>query len=293
MPSFYSVVQYLPDPNAEERINIGVVAYHDSTVRARFLSDWNRVRSFGKEDVGYLKDFAQRFQRTVNVQSAIASGMSQLGLESQVEHKPELTTASLEVMFSEWSNSIRFTVPRASLRGPDALLDETSRRFLTVRARKQHGRRDQESASRTVRSLVRSGMIALVEKEDAEELVRFNYPVLGARQEHLFEVAVANGTPYFVAESASFEVGDPMSRALNSRLDSIAWALSDIGPREQALPVGVLMLPPTTHHEESDKLTDLFQERSRLFSDLGAAVLSEGDVEQWTQSSFRDSALSR
>ena len=281
MPSYYSVVQYYPDPSADERINIGVIAYQGSVVRTRFLSEWGRVKHFGGESVDFLKEFARNFQRTVNYQSAMSSEASALGLTDYRGAEPKLTGDTLEAMFGEWSNSIRFTEPRASLRAPDSLLDEVIRRYLVVHRAAGTRRRDQRTATKLAVSRVRQGLSRSVRPELAEELLRSPYLVNGARQEHYFDVAIANGTPYLVAQSASFEVPDPHAKALHSRLDSIAWSLSDARPREQGIAIGVLALPPEKGMPHEAEMNALFEARIALFKDLGATVLGEQEIENW------------
>jgi len=51
MVSRYSIVQYVPNPIADQRINIGVLAFDDNRVCVRFLSNWERVKRFGMEDI--------------------------------------------------------------------------------------------------------------------------------------------------------------------------------------------------------------------------------------------------
>ncbi|MBD2774779.1 DUF3037 domain-containing protein [Iningainema tapete] len=63
MVSRYSIIQYVPDPIADERINIGVVVFNEDAVKSRFLTNWERVRLFGMEDIDFLKDFADRVQK--------------------------------------------------------------------------------------------------------------------------------------------------------------------------------------------------------------------------------------
>jgi len=47
MPSYYSVVQFLPDPIRDEKVNLGVLAYNDSGVLvSHFIRDWKRIRNF-------------------------------------------------------------------------------------------------------------------------------------------------------------------------------------------------------------------------------------------------------
>lgn len=282
--SFYSVVQYYPDPNADERINIGVVAYQNATVRARFLTEWSRVKRFGGEDVSFLKDFTRRFQRAVAYQTDMSREAETLGAHLVLERPvPEITAESLEQMFAEWSNSIRFTQPRASIQGVEALLSETARRYLVVHRPQATRPRDQRTASSIVVSKVRKGLTNILAPEVAETLLRTDYKLGGVRQDHYFDVALANGSPYFAAQSASFEVPDPTSKALHQRLDSIAWALSDARPREQGIEIGVMALPPTTDTPHADEMASLYVERTALFADLGAKILPEQAVESWAE----------
>ena len=59
MASRYSVIQYVPNPIADERINIGVLAFNEQVVKVHFLSRWDRVRDFGQvKDIDFLQNFA-------------------------------------------------------------------------------------------------------------------------------------------------------------------------------------------------------------------------------------------
>jgi hypothetical protein len=45
MPARYSVIQYLPDPATDERINFGVLAFGDGDhLYARFVRNWSFLR---------------------------------------------------------------------------------------------------------------------------------------------------------------------------------------------------------------------------------------------------------
>ena len=62
MPSNYAIVQYRPDPASDERLNIGVIAWDADGAHAVFVDTWERVRSFGGCDIGFLREFAQSMQ---------------------------------------------------------------------------------------------------------------------------------------------------------------------------------------------------------------------------------------
>ena len=104
MVSYYTVVQYYPDPIADERINIGVIVFGDGQLRSHFLQDWRRVEQFGGEDISFLHDFARR-----------------------TEAWDETT---LKDCMGRWKRSIQFREPLPSLLEPENLLDEMARLFL-------------------------------------------------------------------------------------------------------------------------------------------------------------------
>jgi hypothetical protein len=64
MSSRYSVIQFIPDAIADERINIGVIAYGEGAIFVRSLQDWQRVRCFAGHDPSLLRDFVFRLQGT-------------------------------------------------------------------------------------------------------------------------------------------------------------------------------------------------------------------------------------
>ena len=58
MSTTYTVVQYVPDPIADERLNIGVIAISGDRARARFLTNWARAERFGNASVNVLPLFS-------------------------------------------------------------------------------------------------------------------------------------------------------------------------------------------------------------------------------------------
>jgi hypothetical protein len=272
MPSFYTVVQYVPDPIADERINIGVIAYSGATVRAQFLAEWRRVRHFGGEDIDFLRDFSRRLQRAVTRQ---AEGLP-------VEGGP-VDATRLERMIGGWHNSIQLTPARASLSDAAALLREAVQLFLSepVRVAEEAGPRDHQAARNIAVSRVRRAARGLV-GDLAEAVTRQRFPLEGEKSRHTFAVAVANGVPYLAAQAASLERG--LSTQLVTTLDAIAWSVSDTRAQYAALPIGVLMLPArqsSPHFAEIDRFR---RERTSLYQGLGAEVLLEDEVEGWAKS---------
>jgi DUF3037 family protein len=280
MPSQYVVVQYVPDPIADERINVGVIAYDTNgghAVRAQFLHEWSRVRRFGGEDIRFLKDFALSVQRAVGVQAA--------ALAAGYEPKGEaLDRQAIERMAKRWQESIQFTAPRGSLKSADNLLREAVQRFLSESVQIAEKRRDRQAAVNLARSRVRSAVKHLVGGEAAESLTKPNYELPGAKAQHAFDVAVANGVPYLAAHAVSLEGNE--SKQLLTQLDALAWMLDDTHALRTDLPLGVVMLPPREGSSQFERLDKIRVERTELYQALGAKVLREDEVESWAASAL-------
>ena len=60
MTSFYSVVQFVPDPIIDERLNIGVVVFGNGIVRTRFIDNWKQVTAILPAYADFIRDFTSR-----------------------------------------------------------------------------------------------------------------------------------------------------------------------------------------------------------------------------------------
>jgi len=121
---YYTIIQYVPDPVIDERINIGVIVVDGDRLICRFVSDWRRVRAFGGEDITFLQEFARQIERDT------ARNSESRRTRSGSSDQPGFDEHRLLQMANRWINSIQFTEPRASLLDADVLLEEVARRFL-------------------------------------------------------------------------------------------------------------------------------------------------------------------
>src|SRR5438445_701262 len=163
MPSFYSVVRYVPDVIADERINIGVVVFGEGRIRAHFLQNWQRVQRFGGGSVAFLKNFAKEFPQ------------AQLHL---LFESPKWDEASLQKVVGKWKNCIQLSEAYASLKSVDELLAEVTNRFL--REEQSHAQtavRESYGRSRVVSDGIRIVKAVLSEhvgRRIASEIVKKN-----------------------------------------------------------------------------------------------------------------------
>lgn len=261
MPSYYTVVQYVPDPIIDERINIGVIVAGEGRLRSRFLQNWRRVRSFGAENIAFLQDFANQLTKAGD------AGVVQTG-ESGVWRLDE---EALKRMAWRWINSIQFTPPLASLDDPDKLISDLASRFLHQQQRVRPALRTKRTAVKIAVHGIEAALMRHV-GDKAQELVKRDRPVEGQFARHQFDVAVENGKLFCAVQGLSFEVKDPES--LSTQLGDMYWAIDDVRKRDKGLPLAVVTLPPKTEPRQ-------YREARRIFRGLGASVVAEDEVERW------------
>lgn len=118
--TFYCILQYVPCPIANERINIGVLVFNDKDIKFQALKSWKRVHDFGRENLDFLYDFVERMHEWTR-NGFLFPGDDKLHL-SRVERMRELSNS--------WMNSIQFTQPHPSLANIDKLLIDIVEDFL-------------------------------------------------------------------------------------------------------------------------------------------------------------------
>jgi Protein of unknown function (DUF3037) len=263
MPSKFIIFQYVPNPLADERINIGLIAFNDKVVKPKFLHNWERVQKFNLGDINFLKDFAA--QASQQLPEILASqGSNKVSIYDQLGQMSKIYT-----------NTIQITEPRASLKDVDELANEIYARFLVEPTRPVHSRfRNRQDAKRLTTKEFRN---ALKKYEiEARDYLKTSYSISGIRGQHDFDAVVANGSPYFAAHGISFEVHEP-----KTLLDAVAWRVEDIKASNRDFPIAIVMLPPVQEIPDYDNLQSAYQDTSRVYKDLGADILLEDEVSKW------------
>jgi hypothetical protein len=120
MACFYSLIQYVPDVLAEERITFGVVVYWQRGVASRFVKNWGRIRAVaGGGDIDFLRGFAGRFESEFVSRTYI-----------DIPDAGPLGETLIHKLSRDWHHSIQLTRPRASMAAPQRLIDQLSERAL-------------------------------------------------------------------------------------------------------------------------------------------------------------------
>ena len=227
MPSQYSIIQYVPNPIADERINIGVLAFDENLVKVSFLNNWQRVKDFGGERIDFLQDFAE------TMQAQAKNGLLFLGDENNNIPKQD----RLLKLSNHWMNSIQFSEPRGSLKDVEQVLNDSVNKFL-VDINPPQQKRDRQAAAKFATRHVRKVLTKRLGKK-AKQLVKPDYSISGHYTQHKFDVAVANGKPYFIAQGISFEV-----KVSETLTNSISFMITDVKKDFENLSLGIVALPP-------------------------------------------------
>lgn len=300
MVSRYSIIQYVPNPIADERINIGVVAFSDHEVRVQFLVNWERVRNFGMKNIDSLKDFAERMKETAS-RGLVFPGDE----ESEIPKHERLTKIA-----RGWMNSIQFTEPRPSLAHVDKLLHNIVEDFLvephnsmintdktykyisinssiqsidksTPQLLDKSTPRNRKQASRIATSSVKEAFKNWLGKDNQEKfktLIKQKYEFDGKREKFEFDVAVANGSPYLLAQGLSFEI-NPQKKSLQA----LCWSIENVKKCNQDLPIAVITLPPKEDSPNYSEQQSIYEQSTANYLDLGADILQEDQVPDWIE----------
>lgn len=268
MSSRYSIIQYVPNPIADERINIGIVAFNDQLVRTKFVQSWKRVRCFAISD-GDL-DYLQEFKNKINK-------LASLGLlfADSTEDKSQ-NLERLNKISRSWGNSVQFTEPRGSLEDPDTLLKDIFQDLLIEPSTANAPVfRDRQGAVKVARGKIRKVLEGF--GKEAKEYYKKDHKLKGNHGDNKFDVAVANGKTFLAAQGISFEVQTP-----EQTISSTSWIISDVKKLQPNTPLGVIMLPPIEESPYFDQTKKAYKDCQSRFRSLGADVIEEKDVESWT-----------
>jgi len=268
MSAFYIVVQYVPDPVADERINIGVIVFGDGRIYSRFVRKWGRVQRFGGEsDIAYIHEFVEYIQS-----SRMPRFLNNVVDEQRVGEK------EISRMAEEWNGSIRLTKPKASLYRPDVLLERMASLMLRDAHPVMRRARNKQFVANIAATILRSAILdSTGSKEFAENLVQRHIDVHGHLDRHKCDIGVQNGHLLHGAWTVSFDISDPSK--IDSDIKRAAWAIDDIRKANTKLPLSVLALRDSGERERGES----YSGAAKIFDSLGARLVDEADVLNWAK----------
>lgn len=243
MTTLYSVIRYVPDVFADERINIGVMVWGEGRVRAQFVTDWRRVERFGRRDVAFLREFAAWVESD--------DGQAPLSIDGSARFSEALARQ----IAGRWGGSIQLSDPRPSMRTVDATLRAIAARFLRDPKPQAEEADDREAAVREATRRIRGAVEGTLGR-DALENVRSEWDVRGAVSSHRFDVVVSNDNeaPLGIVHAMSFR--GERSQQQRNQVDAFAWAAQDVQLRlegHKRVPrIVAYVIPPTGRSEAYD-----------------------------------------
>lgn len=266
MASRYSVIQYLPNPINEERINIGVIAYDDEGAAATFLTDFRRVKCFAGEDIKFIQQFIDE------IKLSLPTGNSQTSM-----FRAELTGERIKKMAESWRNTIQLTQPRGSLGNVEETLEAVSPQYLVNYSPRKLDYRTREAAMKLVGADMRNALEARAGRGVANSLVKTNLAVPGKYTLHKFDGAMMNGVVYCAAFGLSFEL--PEGRDIDLWTSHYAWVITDV-LADKKIPIGVLALSPKSDFRNANLKKHI--EAKKIYQGLGADFLDERTFIEWS-----------
>ncbi|MBA2519928.1 MAG: DUF3037 domain-containing protein [Chloroflexia bacterium] len=277
MATSFTIIQVVPDPIADERMNVGVVVFGGGEIRSRFVTDWRAVSNFAREDIDYLRDFARRFGEATET-STITSRQVGLDQEAWPHH---LTEEKLQKMIGEWSNSIQFSPQQATLEPPDTLLAKLTAIYLRD-PDYLRSYRDRRAAVRLAVATARHAVEGRLGKSVAKKVVRSPYELSGHIVRRLkLDMAVKNSRVYVATQALSFEsldlpkLEDQATRALH--------VLNDVGNAHRDIRLETLVLPPNPTHEKFRDAQQRFLDFQAACDRIGVQIIQEDEAPVWAE----------
>lgn len=263
MGSKYTVIQLVPDPVADERLNAGVIVFDDARILVKLTSNWQRLKQFSSLDLDFFKDFARDL----------------LDRTSPNPSKQSLTLTELDYMIRKWQSVIQFTKPRGSLLGVEQLLTYTFQRFMTSETTSQKRVRSRQTLRRHAKTALNNAIHHLLGTQSHLKTPRL-VTVEGELASYDFQVGIVNAKPRLVAEAFSFADGHPTSQA--KEIQATAWAFNDIlkktGKASPRLSVIV--------DNRDESLLD-YKQAKHFFESLNVEIVPDDQIDEWADETVK------
>jgi hypothetical protein len=248
MASYYSVIQFVPNPLNDERVNVGVITFDDDEVHSRTLQNWSRVHSF----VG---------NNSAEIRHAVDALL-----------KVDLSSEVVRHIASSWRHSLQLTEPKASTSDSFDLLAEISDLML-IDPERQTRSNTKLSVLRDARMQLESALYSRWSNVEAPVRVEQRIQLAGKFAAHSADIAVSNGHVLVAAGAISF--ARRSTTPLAKDVSDIAWMLDDLQQDADSPPMAVLVAPP------DDRRRSDFASAVEVFRSLNATVVERAKIGDW------------
>ena len=261
MRAFYSVIRYVPNPVADESINVGVVAFNGDEVALRITSDWSRARQLAHRDPSLLKQTA----------SDLATELKEGRLKENTIRRYAET----------WHNQIQWSEPRPSLNGVNELVGEVAAVYLpraVAKVPRKLGKR------RAVRIAIDELTRQLTEhfhmpRSKVRQLIKTDHPATGRLEQHELDLAIVNGALEAGAFALSF--ASPNRQQIKRDMDALAFGVEDVRRANRGVPLYVLGYTEGANRDEVRRADALFRQ-------LNSTFVPNSKIPAWSKSVVGD-----
>lgn len=262
MTSYYSVIKYVPDPIADESINVGVIAFSGSNVKLHISSNLGRAQAFAKKNSNTL------IKALSDIQKMLLAG--------------HLSESSIQRLSESWINQVQFTQPRFSSKSVDELLvDITSMFLLSEDVEIINRRPGKRSAVKLAVDSITSQLRLRFKtsKSEARKLIRLDYPAVGKLESHDLDLAIVNGVLRTGAVAINFNQENKSQ--LRRDIDATAFALEDMRKINKRTPFFVIGFSQVDDQSEMSRAI-------ALFNNWKISIVTENKIPIWSEQLVRD-----
>lgn len=271
MATYYTVVQYVPDALADERINIGVIACDEHHAVVEFLNDWRRVRCFsGRRDYTFLREFSARIAAEVEPLPLPLNGALGHGWD----------VSRLEEVSRNWGESVQFTPLRASLQPAGELIGNLAGWFLHESIEVRTQRRDKRKAVTLASDAIRHTVALRFGRPPSNSLPQ-GFPIEGLMETQRMDLVVKTRRPLCGVQVVSFEIKDLVD--LQNDLGASKWTMLDVRQRQSDFPMALVHFPPHRGGERATRYEQIYQSTHETMRKLNVDFVPDSDLPSWAE----------
>lgn len=257
--SHYSIVQFVPSPERDERVNIGLLLVSpELRYAAAYFDDPQRRghRLAPSADLAFLEDVRREF-------APLMYSRPQLALD-HVE--AQWTRGRLQQLHEDAGNVVQFTLPRAAItEDPAALLNELRAKFLgdiVVRPRAR--------SVRAIQGTIRRAFDAVGRGDDLKP----DFPVRGRHDSYVMPFALQNGRTQQLIDTLSLRRAD--AKQIHVDIQAAGYRFHDLREAHYASGLALVVAAPSPTHELVRLTADVLEE-------FRAQVVLEDHVDPWVR----------
>lgn len=284
----FTIVQYVPDPLADERINIGVIVLDDD-VHYDFLSKWSRAKSFGRIDHSYSR--AIQFKEELEELCLGMMPATQLSIPEMMPTSKKAVDIVKE-MVESWSHVIQFTRLRPSKEPAEVLLARLSDRYLRQSPTKERVGKSKPQVTSAVTAAIRNvirGSDHLSRKLEIEH----KFPLPGLALPEIptdfsaNEKAEGMETTRASGFSVSFQIAD--RREIEAQFKDSILKINDIKLARVSKEPVVAIAPPLP--QTNDARVRLYDDLMSIAKRAGISVIRLDEAEDWAYSTLHENGF--